>query len=211
MSASLIPVSAEHFESLPEHVRHMFQVIQNPDSESAKDNSDSQSVSEPASVFANPNPVLTETVPASITNPVPDSAPSESSLSALSGSDDAVMESGDSKNPVSGKSYLFSFLLFSFDIWLTCMSEPTPPPTTPSPVPAIPEEVTPRPEYESRRIRPEPLRRPPGKRKSSWLFLYFSMLIRSTGYDKVEVVMNQVFDAQRKEAARSGRFSVASM
>ena len=88
------------------------------------------------------------------------------------------------------------------------MLEHTPSPTTPSPVPPSLEEDTPRPAYQAHRIHPEPPRHPPSQRKASLLFLHFSKLIKLSGFGKVEVVLNQVFDAQRVEAVCSGKFSV---
>jgi hypothetical protein len=223
MSPALIPVSAEHLESLPEHVRHLFQVVPAPDSEPAT--TGSQHPLAPPSLFLDSQPAASGFVSESINPSAPDPPVSESveppvsvsvdtsvseppvsdsSAGLVPASEDAVMQSGDSGEPL-----FFFGLGFAVPPLLIYMLELSAPPTTPSPAPPSVEEDTPRPAYQPRRIHPEPARRPPGQRKSSWLFHRFPKLIKLSGFGKVEVVLNQVFDSQRNEVpVRSGKFSV---
>ena len=134
MSPALIPVSAKHFESVPEHVRHLFQVIQVSKSEPVNPTTDSQSSLAPPSLFLDshpaavglvsestnppaPEPPVSDTLapepPASVLadTPVPEPVVSDSSTGSVLAFEDAVMESGDSGNPVSGKPFFYFILV----------------------------------------------------------------------------------------------------
>ena len=123
MSPALIPISAEHFKSLPEHVRDLFQVILVPDSEPANPTTGSQSSFALPLPFPDSQPAALGLVSESTDHSIPDppvsvlvdtpvSEPpvSDSSTSSVPASEDVSMESGDSGNPVSGNAFFLGLV-----------------------------------------------------------------------------------------------------